>query len=202
MRRFHLSAPVKASAFGTDNHEPVVGLATTSADFPTALICGTVLISWMEESMGDFTWEDPGILEDNELVLVLAERAEADPSRGYVPAYRFQMHVTTEASHMGNIDLRVGDTNQLRMFSGHIAYGVHPEHRGHHYAARSCLLLLPLAKLHGITDLWITCNPDNWASRRTCELAGAQFVEIVNLPEESDMYERGERAKCRYRITL
>ena len=36
-------------------------------------------------------------------------------------------------------------------------------------------LLLPLARRHGLQTVWITCNPDNWASRRTCELAGAEL---------------------------
>jgi tagatose 1,6-diphosphate aldolase len=61
---------------------------------------------------------------------------------------------------------------------------------------------MPLARRHGLYALWITCNPENVASRRTCELTGAEFVEIVDLPPESDMYERGERRKCRYRLDL
>jgi tagatose 1,6-diphosphate aldolase len=61
-------------------------------------------------------------------------------------------------------------------------------------------LLLPLARSHGLMTIWITCNPDNFASRRTCELAGATLVEIVDLPEDNDMYQRGERQKCRYRL--
>jgi len=53
-----------------------------------------------------------------------------------------------------------------------------------------------------MTEFWITCNPDNAASRRTCELAGAVLVEIVDLPEDIDMYQEGERQKCRYRLEL
>ena len=79
---------------------------------------------------------------------------------------------------------------------------MHPPHRGHRYAARSVRLLLPLARAHGFTTLWITCNPDNWPSRRTCELAGGTLVEIVDLPPDNDMYLEGERQKCRYRFDL
>ncbi len=88
------------------------------------------------------------------------------------------------------------------MFGGHIAYGVVPEHRGHNYAARACRLLLSLARGHGLKTLWITCDPDNLASRITCKLAGAELVEIVDLPEDTDMYQEGERQKCRYRLDL
>jgi tagatose 1,6-diphosphate aldolase len=50
--------------------------------------------------------------------------------------------------------------------------------------------------------LWITCNPDNYASRRTCERLGAEMVEIVPLPSNNVLYQRGEREKCRYRLDL
>jgi tagatose 1,6-diphosphate aldolase len=43
---------------------------------------------------------------------------------------------------------------------------------------------VPLAVRHGLSELWITCNPDNIASRRTCEAAGAELVEVVDLPPQ------------------
>ncbi|MBM3189564.1 MAG: GNAT family N-acetyltransferase [Chloroflexi bacterium] len=107
-----------------------------------------------------------------------------------------------EKEQLGSIQLRIGDSEHLRLYAGHIGYGVAPEHRGHHYAARACRLLMPLARSHGFRALWITCDPDNIASRRTCELAGAEFVEIVDLSEDSDMYRNGSRQKCRFRLDL
>lgn len=62
--------------------------------------------------------------------------------------------------------------------------------------------LIPLARRHGFNELWITSNPENIASRRTCEIAGAELAEIVDLPPRIDMYQEGERQKCRYRLTL
>lgn len=151
---------------------------------------------------GIFQFLEPGSLRHGDLELVLVEKVPGDPARNYVPAYRFEMRRAGSPERIGAIDLRVGDTQQLRMYGGHIGYGVEPAHRGQHYAARSCKLLLPLARRHGLRELWITCNPDNWASRRTCERAGAELVEIVDLPEDSDMYQRGERQKCRYHLAI
>ena len=149
-----------------------------------------------------FDFLDPGRLVDDDLELVLHEQYPGDPAIGYVPAYRFRMCRTGHADEIGQIELRVGSTHHIVMYGGHIAYGVNPDHRGHHYAARACRLLLPLARSHGLHTLWITCNPDNYASRRTCECAGATLVEIVDLPEDTDMYQEGERQKCRYRLDL
>jgi predicted acetyltransferase len=152
--------------------------------------------------MQRFRWKDAGELVDRDLQLVLVERIPADSDKGYVPAYKFEMRRDGGTETVGDIYLRAGDTFELRMYGGHLAYGVRPGFRGHHYAARACRLLLPLARSHGMKELWITCNPDNLASRRTCELAGAVLVETVDLPEDIDMYQEGERQKCRYRLDL
>jgi len=145
---------------------------------------------------------DPGVLQDGDLKLVVRRLVPADPTKGWVPAYEFAMLSASTGAEMGKIALRLGDTHFLVMYGGQIGYSVSPEYRGHRYAARSVRLLLPLAKRHGISPLWITCNPDNIASRRTCEFAGGQLIDIVPLPEDCDMYQRGEREKCRYRFDI
>jgi predicted acetyltransferase len=102
----------------------------------------------------------------------------------------------------GGIGLRIGDSEELRLYSGHIGYHVYPPFRGRHYAERSCRLLLPLARQHGLTHLWITCNPDNIASRRTCERLGARLVDTVPIPPSHPFHARGEREKCRFVLEL
>ena len=152
--------------------------------------------------MTTFEFRNPGRLVDDELDLILVEKYPGDPGIGYVPAYRFEMRLTGTDTKVGNCELRIGNSHHLIMYGGHIAYEVLPQHRGHRYAARACRLLFPLAQSHGMETLWITCNPDNIASRRTCEFAGVELIEIVELPEYTDMYQRGERQKCRYKVEL
>jgi predicted acetyltransferase len=149
-----------------------------------------------------FKFLEPGRLVDAELELLLSYKYQGDEPRGWVPSYRFNMALTSKSTEAGNIELRIGNIPHILLYAGHIGYRVHPPYRGHHYAARACKLLVPLAKRHGLQTLWITCNPDNLASRRTCELAGATFVEIVDLPPDTDMYREGERQKCRYRLDI
>lgn len=167
------------------------------------------LVSWQRYGLPSATVEEvpfqflePGRLVDGDLELVLDEKIPANPCRRHVPVYKFKMVPVGGGEAFGQIDLRIGNPFQMLLYGGHIGYGVEPGHRGHHYAARACRLLMPLARQHGLHTLWITCNPENVASRRTCELAGAEFVEIVDLPSESDMYESGDRRKCRYRLDL
>ena len=66
----------------------------------------------------------------------------------------------------------------------------------------SCRLIIPLMRQHGFTEIWITCNPDDHPSRRTCERLGAELIEIVDLPSDHEMYKSGDRRKCRYRLSV
>jgi len=150
----------------------------------------------------DFVFLAPDPLIDSDLKLVLVERIPARPAIGHVPCYHFAMRSTKDGAHMGDIYLRIGVTHNLIMYGGQIGYGVAPAHRGHHYAARSVRLVLPLARAHGLDPLWITCDPDNMASRRSCELAGGQLVEIVDVPPGTEEYNEGKYQKCRYRFDL
>ena len=86
----------------------------------------------------------------------------------------------------GNVDLRSGESRDLLNYSGHLGYSVLPEHRGN------------LAREHGLETLWITCNPDNVASGRTCDNLGAELK--VDLPGNTNAYRKGERQKLRYKI--
>ena len=150
----------------------------------------------------DFAFRDPGISIDGELQLQLLETQLDTSGEATLPTYRFAMLHSVRAVQMGFINLRIGHGDNLTLYRGHVGYGVEPEFRGHGYAARACRLLLPLALSHGINPLWITCNPDNLPSRKTCERLGAELVEIITVPEETEAYRAGARIKCRYRLDL
>ena len=149
-----------------------------------------------------FAFYNPGTLIDRDLELTLVETIppETNPVAP-VPVYNFAMRAKT-AERLGRISFRVANTEDIILYAGHFGYDVVEEYRGHRYAARSCRLLFPLARKHNINPLWITCNPDNYASRRTCELAGGKLIEIVDLPPDNDQYLDGDRQKCRYRFDL
>ena len=129
-----------------------------------------------------------------------------DPIRGMLPAYQFWMRIPNTYHPVlpiaGSIALRISHTHDVEMYLGHIGYHVYPAMQGHHYARRAARLLFPLARMHNFTSLWITTNPDNMASRKTCEALGGRLIEIVPVPEDHALYRQGDREKCRYLITL
>jgi tagatose 1,6-diphosphate aldolase len=141
----------------------------------------------------------PLLLRHGDLELRLADFSVHAFHR--VPTYFFRMMSCMRDEELGSINLRIGSTPHLELYAGHIGYGVHLPHRGHHYAARSLKLLLPLARRHALDPLWITCDPENAASRRSLEIAGAELVEIVEVPEECGIRKYGGKLrKCRYRL--
>ena len=151
----------------------------------------------------DFAFLDPGKLLDGNLDLILARKTPADPVKRYVPQYEFEMRSASDGAPMGWLRFRVGDADTILRYPGHIGYGVNPEFRGRRYAARSLRLIISLARAHSLTKLRITCHPDNMASRRTCELAGAVFHEIVDIPASHEMHwKEGIHIACRYCIAL
>lgn len=139
-----------------------------------------------------------------------------DPELGLVPSYHFWMYLPEDTtvpaeprlpdsapgSIVGGVSLRIGNTQEIQRYYGHFGYHVYPAWRGHHLAERSVRLLLPLARRHRLTTLWITCNPDNLPSRQTCIRLGGELVETVRVPWGHPLWRRGERIKCRFRIEI
>ena len=137
----------------------------------------------------------------DEIFLKLDKTVDANPIKNFVPAYHFKICRLSDAIEVGFCDLRIGHNEGL-YYGGNIGYTVYEQFRGNHYAGKACLLLFELAHSHMMEYLYITCNPDNFASKKTCEFAGATLEKIIDLPIDNDMYLEGERRKCIYRVNL
>lgn len=135
-------------------------------------------------------------------MLTLEEIRRAPHPVHQVPTLFFHIVRSSDAQRVGGINLRLGSNPHIELYAGHVGYAVDAEYRSHHYAARATQLLMPIARAHGLNPLWLTCDPDKTASRRTCELAGAQFVEVVDVPASCIIARSGHLKKCRYRLDV
>lgn len=124
------------------------------------------------------------------LNLKLQKVTPADPLRGWVPAEFYDM--VADGTVVGTIQLRLGNTDYMRLYGGHVGYRVEPQHQGHGYAAEALGELRPIARRHGFTEIWVTCRPANIASCRTLKKAGASYEGTVAVPPGSDLYARGD----------
>ena len=144
---------------------------------------------------------DVSDLKGRKVSLRLDHTSEGDPVRNWVPAYYFDI-IDSHGVKVGSCDLRVGHTEGT-YYGGNIGYTVYEEYRGHHYAQKACKLLFKLAKRHGMEYLYITCQPQNIPSRKTCEALGGVLVEIAELPEDNDMrVNDGHTCECVYLFNL
>ncbi len=134
--------------------------------------------------------------------LLLTAISPEDPERDWVPCYHFAIIRSKDLTEIGRISLRIGDTESIRLYAGHVGYSVNEVHRGHRYSGQAAKLLRLLALRHHLSELWITTNPENTASRRICEWLGATYVETVDVPPTHEIAKLGEHRKCRYRWVL
>lgn len=146
-----------------------------------------------------YSFIEPPSMVDAELELILDEKKDGNKQKGLLPAYHFNMinHETKEL--MGHIRLRIGQESDV-MYFGNIGYDVEEKYRGNKYAARSLKLILPFAFKLGLDNVWISCNPDNIASKRSCEIAGGRMTGLFDIPIDHEMYTEGDRQKCWYRF--
>lgn len=139
-------------------------------------------------------------LKDDVMFLQLDHTSEARPEQRWLPAYYFSICLL-DGTPVGYCDLRIGH-NEKTYIGGNIGYRIDEPYRGHRYAARACRLLFRLAKKHGLEHLFITCDPSNTASSRTCEIAGGKYLETAAIPEDNEMYMQGKRQVMVYRFDL
>ena len=140
------------------------------------------------------------VIDDGEIGLrLIRNNKRGHISSGFVPIEYYMIIRLRDGITVGQCDLRVGN-NEAINYAGHIGYSVMPPYQGHHYAAKACKLLMVLAKARGLEEILITCNPDNMASRRTCEIIGAYFLGIVQVPSYAVDYSLGNYEKCQYRV--
>lgn len=103
---------------------------------------------------------------------------------------------------VGECDLRVGMNEEI-YYAGQIGYRIYLPYRGHGYAYEACKQLFGIAKdRFAMTDLYITCSPDNIPSNKTLEKLNGEFVGKVNVPNTHWLYRRGETVKNIYHYNL
>lgn len=140
-------------------------------------------------------------LQDNEIKLTLAKMLpNGHRDMGDMPILFFNIRLLN-GTRVGQCDLRVGDSRHTEVL-GHIGYGIYEEYRGHHYAAKACRLLMKYAQKAHMQHVDITCDVDNVASIRTCELLDAKLLGTVEVPPDNIEYQNGSRIKYCYRIIL
>jgi predicted acetyltransferase len=133
-------------------------------------------------------------------IKLVNQHIDTDPN-GWGHSYIFDIYELQSGKIVGRCDLRKGESETLRL-AGHIGYTIYVPYRGHHYAAKACLLLFEFAKTLDMKEVIITCNTDNIASYKTCEYAGCRYLKEEVVPFEHELYAQGDRIKAIFVKTL
>jgi predicted acetyltransferase len=114
-----------------------------------------------------------------------------------VPTYKYKIALHDSSEEIGTIDIRIGN-NEKTELHGNIGYSIYEQFRGNSFAGEACKIIMQVALAHGLKRLVISCNANNYASRKTCENIGANLNKIVDVPIGSYLYDKGERQSCKY----
>lgn len=142
------------------------------------------------------------VIYGEEIDLKIQSDDGVDLSDRWPHEYRFDVLLHGRDVVIGHVNARIGDVEDLNMYYGHIGYGINPEYRGHKYAAKACELVKRVFLDHNVRSVIITCNPKNTASKAICESLGAQYINTIDIPMDSEAYSDHDKQKCRYAWAL
>ncbi|BEP29189.1 GNAT family N-acetyltransferase [Helicovermis profundi] len=146
--------------------------------------------------------KDYDIICGNEIDIKMVSKSVGNLVKKRSPEYKFHVLLHGSDKSIGHINLRFGNNEKIINYIGHIGYGIDENYRGNKYSVKACELLKVVLLDYKIEKVIITCNPDNYPSRNTCELIGANLLEIIEIPKNSDAYSETETKKCRYEWLL
>ncbi len=79
---------------------------------------------------------------------------------------------------------------RMKRFSGHVGYSVRPSERRRGYAKRMLAKAKDYLSSFGFDEIYVSCLPENEASRRTIKANGGKYVETVFLESDGVYLER------------
>lgn len=86
-------------------------------------------------------------------------------------------------------------SERMEKYTGHVGYSVRPSERRKGYAKKMLAKALDFLSSFGFEEAYVSCLPENEASKKTILANGGEFVETVFLKEDNVTLEK-------YRINL
>ena len=122
------------------------------------------------------------VLSDGEIDLTPVRYQSVDRELGFGRERIWVISLHGSREEIGQISYRDGESKYVYYF-GHIGYHIDPPWRGRHFAFKACRLIRSIILISGKTNIVITCDPDNYPSKKTCEKLGCRYESAVEVPE-------------------
>lgn len=144
-----------------------------------------------------YFFDDFDFLSDGEIDLKISGKYFGDEEM--LPFYYYDIFLKDR--FIGRISMRIG-SNFHSYYNGNIGYEIEENFRGNNFAFKACKLVLPIAKAHGMNEIFLTCDENNIPSYKTIEKLGGELLEIVR-PTKNYFAYRGNMEKQRiYRLYI
>lgn len=99
-------------------------------------------------------------LENDELILKITQKYSGDDEM--IPFYYYDIIRKSNSVTVGKISIRIG-SNFHSYYNGHIGYEIFKEYRGNGYSYKASLMVLDIARFHGMDFIYLTCDESNIA---------------------------------------
>ena len=74
-------------------------------------------------------------------------------------------------------------------YDGHFGIFVKEKFRGHRYASKALKILIPWVRDQlGLNPIYVCCDEINIASFKSIQYAGGNFLGILDVPRDIDLY--------------
>lgn len=138
-------------------------------------------------------------LKNSYVTLKIIEKIKGNPD--ITPYYYYAIYVGNSQVPVGKISIRIG-SNRYTYYNGNIGFEIDESFRGNHYAYYASLLVLWVAKYHGMKHIHITCDETNIASYKTIKKLGGRLLEVVIPPKDFVFYYEGMPPQRIYQLDL
>lgn len=128
------------------------------------------------------------VLGTENLILQILIKDPGDEKE--IPYYWYQIRLKDSLEPIGKISIRIGH-NYHSYYNGHIGAEIDEKYRGHNYSLEASLALLRVARAHGMTYIYVTCDVENISSYTLIEKAGGKLVEVTKMPKDFFGYYEG-----------
>ncbi len=98
---------------------------------------------------------------------------------GTVPASVYWL--IDEGNFIGHVSVRHCLSEALERRGGHIGYAIRPSKQHQGYGSQILKRVLPVVRALGIQKALVTCDKDNFASRRIIEKNGGMLADEIEV---------------------
>lgn len=140
-------------------------------------------------------------LTDNEIDLRLEKKLVMQNVQDQLTTYSYGIFLHNFNDKIGYINFSVGDDENTK-YEGNLNIKFENQLMDKSYGSNAYALINRLALQHNMSEIIITCDPENYDLRKKCDELGGKLLGILSVPKENKLYKDGHKQRCIYKWVL